>query len=70
MKMRIADVLIVIAVILGPILAVQAQKMIEAWRNKREKRITVFRVLMATRGTPISPHHVEALNLIDIEFAG
>lgn len=68
--MTIADVLMITAVILGPILAVQAQKMIEGWRNKREKRIAVFRVLMATRGTPISPHHVEALNLIDIEFAG
>ena len=68
--MTIADTLMIIAVILGPILAVQAQKMIEAWKNKREKRITVFRVLMATRGTPISPSHVEALNLIDIEFAG
>lgn len=68
--MTIADILMILAVITGPILAVQVQKLIESWRSKRERKFIIFRVLMATRGTPVSPQHVEALNLIDIEFSG
>jgi hypothetical protein len=68
--MTIADVLMIMAVILGPILAVQVQKVIEKWRSGRERKIHIFKVLMATRGRPVSPNHVEALNLIDIEFSG
>jgi len=69
-KMTIADTLMIIAVVLGPILAVQVQKRIELWKSGRERKIHIFRVLMATRGTPVTPNHVEALNLIDIEFSG
>jgi Family of unknown function (DUF6680) len=58
------------AIILGPVLAVQAQKWIEAARFNQNQRLFIFKRLMATRGTPISPIHVEALNLIDLEFAG
>ncbi len=68
--MTIADALMIIAVILGPILAVQVQKRIELWRSGRERKIHIFKILMATRGTPVTPNHVEALNLIDIEFSG
>jgi hypothetical protein len=68
--MTIADKLMIFAVIVGPILAVQVQKTIEAWKSGRERKIHIFRVLMATRGTPVTPNHVEALNLIDIEFSG
>jgi hypothetical protein len=68
--MTIADKLMIFAVIVGPILAVQVQKIIEAWKSGRDRKFHIFRVLMATRGTPISPNHVEALNLIDIEFSG
>jgi hypothetical protein len=62
--------LTIVAILLGPILAVQAQKWIEAARFNKNQRLFIFKRLMATRGTPISPVHVEALNLIDLEFAG
>lgn len=62
--------LTILAIILGPVLAVQAQKWIEAANTKKNQRLLIFKKLMATRGTPISPVHVEALNLIDLEFAG
>lgn len=68
--MTIADTLMILTVIVGPILAIQVQKRIEAWRSGRERKIHIFKVLMATRGTPVSPNHVEALNIIDIEFSG
>jgi hypothetical protein len=68
MDMTIADWLVIVAIILAPILAVQVQKYIEAKKEKRARKIHNFRTLMATRATPLSPLHVEALNLIDIEF--
>jgi hypothetical protein len=67
--MTISDVVMVGAVILGPILAVQAQKLIEAWKQKKDRKTWVFKTLMATRGTQLSPAHVQALNMIDLEFS-
>jgi len=66
--MTISDGFMIIAVILGPILAVQVQKQIESWRRSRENKLYIFKNLMATRATPLSPRHVEALNMIDLEF--
>lgn len=60
----------VAAVILGPILAVQAQKTIEFIKDKRNRRQTLFKTLMSTRGERLSRGHVQALNMIDIEFYG
>jgi hypothetical protein len=42
------------------------------WRGaadvKYQRRLHVFRTLMATRRIPISPDHVNALNLIEVDF--
>ncbi len=56
----IADWLMVVAVVLSPIIAVQVQKMIESFREKRGRKLQLFRTLMATRGSRLSPLHVEA----------
>ena len=66
--MSISDWMIIVAVILGPILAVQVQKLIETWKEKRDRKHVIYKTLMATRGTPVSPNHVEALNMIELEF--
>jgi hypothetical protein len=68
--MKTAEWLTIVALLCGPVLAVQAQKWIETLREKKNRRLYVFKRLMATRGTPVSPGHVEALNMIDLEFAG
>ena len=60
--------LTIIAVLAGPVLAVQAQKFIERRGAKKQRKIQIFKTLMGTRGTVLSPLHVEALNLIDVEF--
>ncbi len=62
------DIAIIVATLLGPVLAVQAQKFVERWRDDTERRNRVFKTLMATRAARLSPSHVEALNLIDLEF--
>jgi hypothetical protein len=67
---KITDVAIVFATILGPILAVQAQKYLERNREVKQRRAWIFRTLMATRATSLSPTHVEALNAVPIEFCG
>lgn len=61
---------IVIATCMGPVLAVQAQKWVERGRSLTERRRKVYRTLMATRATPVSPEHVEALNSVPVEFYG
>lgn len=58
----------IVAVIAGPIAAVQVQKFIESLREARERKLKIFKTLMATRGNTLSQTHVEALNSIDIEF--
>ena len=68
--MTISDQLIILATVLGPILAVQAQKAVEAFREKRQRKLWVFHTLMATRAARLSPEHVQALNMIDLAFYG
>lgn len=58
------------AVILGPIFAVQAQKFLEQFREKKKRRLEIFRTLMSTRAEILHRNHVQALNMIDIEFYG
>ncbi len=60
----------ILAVVAGPILAVQAQKWIERRREERIRKLFLFRELMATRAARLSQRHVEALNLIDLEYPG
>jgi hypothetical protein len=59
---------IVAATGLGPIIAI----LITLWRgavtNKYQRRLHVFRTLMATRKIGISPDHVNALNLVEVDF--
>jgi len=66
--MTISDWLMISAVVIGPIAAVQIQKWLESKKEKKAGKLHVFKVLMATRAMPVSPGHVEALNMIDIEF--
>src|SRR5690349_12694666 len=64
------DWAIVLATLLGPVLAVQAQKAIERARERRSRKGWVFHQLMATRAARVSPDHVQALNMIDLAFYG
>src|SRR5262249_40760978 len=68
--MRITDYLMIAATMLGPILAIQVQKWLERWREDNSRKVAIFKALMTTRATRLSPLHVEALNQIDVEFRG
>jgi len=54
--------------IIGPISAVQIQKLLERNRSSYKRKEDIFKELMATRGSILSKEHVEALNRIEIEF--
>lgn len=64
------DWVIVGATIAGPILAVQAQKLVERARSSSQRRQWIFETLMATRQARVSIEHVRALNMIDLAFYG
>ncbi len=70
MNLDLKDWLIILATIAGPILAVQAQKAVEVFRERRGRKLWVFQTLMATRSARLSTEHVQALNMIDIVFYG
>jgi hypothetical protein len=48
------DLAIVFATLLGPILAVQAQKFVEQRREQNHRRVAIFRALMMTRAAVLS----------------
>jgi hypothetical protein len=58
------------AIIIGPIAAVVITRWRDRWRATKDRKLHVFRTLMKTRRTVGSPEHVEALNLVEIDFHG
>ena len=67
--MDLNNVLTIAAIFLGPIVAVRLTRYLDDRKETRGRKLHIFKVLMATRGTALSPLHVEALNLIDLEFS-
>jgi len=66
--MNINNWLTILAILLAPIFALQIQKYIEDRKERRARKMQIFRTLMATRATRLDAKHIEALNMIDIEF--
>ncbi len=66
--MTITNALIIIAMLVSPVLAVQVQKWIESQKEKQARRMNIFRTLMTTRFNPLATEFVQALNMIDVEF--
>jgi hypothetical protein len=64
------DWLTIIAIFSSPLLAVQVQKWLERFWERRDRKRSIFQTLMATRAARLSSDHTNALNMIDIEFYG
>src|SRR3984893_9263784 len=58
------------ATFLGPIFAVLLTRYIDWKREAKNRRLYIFRTLMATRRAQLTTEHVTALNLIEIDFHG
>lgn len=63
------EIIMIAAVIIGPIAAVQIEKYLQRARDSKNRKEDIFKTLMATRGAVLSYDHVEALNRIDLEFS-
>ena len=59
----------IFAIFLGPIVALWIQRISERRRDHRYRKLVIFKELMTTRATRISPRHVDALNAIEVEFS-
>jgi hypothetical protein len=66
--MTIADWLMIIAVISGPIVAVRLTRHLDNKKEIRSRKLDIFKTLMATRAYTVAWDHVHALNRIDLEF--
>lgn len=68
--LELKDWATIVAALLGPVLAVQAQKAVESFREKQRRKAFLFEQLMATRAARLAPEHVRALNMVDLVFYG
>lgn len=71
--MRYIEIINLLAIVFSPVVAaisaVQIEKYLERQREQKNRRLYIFKTLMATRGSVLSFDHVEALNRIDLEFS-
>jgi hypothetical protein len=68
--MEISNFVMILAVLLAPLIAVQVSQLLDRRRDRRQRRFEIFRSLMSTRASKMAPEHIRALNMIDVEFAG
>lgn len=68
--MTLTEILLILSTLISPFLAVYAQKSIERWRHRHDQKVWIFKTLMGTRAATLAPNHVQALNMIDLEFVG
>lgn len=65
-----AEIILAFATFFGPIAAIQAERFLARRREKQERRLAIFRALMATRASQLTAEHVNAINAIPIDFYG
>jgi len=68
--MKTMEIITLLAILVGPVAAIFVSKYIDHKKQKRNGKEWIFKTLMRTRATSLSPSHVEALNMIDVEFYG
>lgn len=67
-EIEIIEWLTLIAILVGPFLGIFVYGQIEERKKAYQRKLDVFKTLMATRAALLTPEHVYALNRIDIEF--
>jgi hypothetical protein len=67
--LKIGDIITFIAIFLGPMAAFLLNSWNERRKDKKQKKIDIFRTLIANRMQKTAPLHISALNMIEIDFA-
>jgi len=65
---KITDLVMIIALVVGPIAAVQITEYLRKSDDARKRKVHIFRTLMATRSSNLLYAHIEALNQVELEF--
>lgn len=68
--LKASEWIMVVAVFLGPIVAVWLTRYHDKRHELRTKQLNILRALLKTRQSRLDPEHVAALNLLDVEFYG
>jgi hypothetical protein len=69
MKPTWFDWITVVAIVLGPVLALFAQRGLDWLREKKNRRMQIYLTLMSLRATWLNPDSIRALNSLDTIFA-
>ena len=67
-SVKLTDLAIIFATIVGPILAVWASEWRQRQKTEQDRKEWVFRTLMSTRGAKLRQEHVAAINHIEFAF--
>ena len=67
-SVKVTDLAIIFATIIGPILAVWASEWRQQRKTEHDRKEWVFRTLMSTRGAKLRQEHVAAINHIEFAF--
>ena len=68
--MTIGDWLTILAILVAPVVAIQVSLWLAKNQEKRQRRLLLFRTLMGTRASTMAREHVQALNVVDVDFYG
>lgn len=60
--------LTIIAIVISPLLAFEVQRERDNRRERRTRKLEIYRKLMMTLKAPMAPNHVDAINSIQVEF--
>jgi hypothetical protein len=58
----------IVAIVTAPVIALRVQRRGDEDREKRGRKLWIFKTLMSNRATRLNANYVQALNMIDIEF--
>ncbi len=65
---KIIEWITIVAIVVGPIIAVIITRIVDDRRHARQRRWEIFRDLMKHRLTALSPEFVGALNVVEVVF--
>jgi hypothetical protein len=66
--LKFSELVTLIGIIVGPIVAVAMTLVIEAKRRQHDSKIQIMRMILNTRHLPADPSYNAAINLIPVEF--
>jgi hypothetical protein len=67
--LKIGDLVIAAATLIGPIAAVQITRLADRRRARDDEQRRIFSILMSTRAMFLDARHIESLNLVDVVFS-